>query len=252
MIQFNLLPDVKIEYMKAVQKRQIMAFISFVVAGVCVAVFVVILMIVKVQQPKHISDLDKDIKANVATLQKNKDLNKILTIQNQLSSLPGLHDNKPMTSRIFSYLRQVVPTQATVSEVAISVADKKMTIKGNADTTATYNKFVDTLKFTQFSDNSDPNNIKTGKAFPTVVVTNFTIDSTPNPDGSITGSGGVTFELDVTYDEVIFKNTAKEGSAVANSVSLIVPNQVTTRSATQAPSDDLFKQNSTDKSGGGN
>lgn len=252
MIQFNLLPDVKIEYMKAVQKRQIMAFISFVVTGVCIAIFVIVLMIVKVQQPKHISDLDKDINSNVAKLQENKDLDKILTIQNQLNSLPGLHDSKSMTSRIFGYLTQVVPTQATVSEVGISVDDKKITIKGNADSTATYNKFVDTLKFTQFTDNSDPNNLKSGKAFPTVVVTNFTIDSNQAGGDSSAPVGGVTFELDVTYDEAIFKNTAKEGSAVANSVSLNVPNQVTTRSATQSPSDTLFKQNTSTGTGGGN
>lgn len=252
MIQFNLLPDVKIEYMKAVQKRQIMAFISFVVAGVCITIFVVVFMIVKVQQPKHISDLDKDIKVNVAKLQENKDLDKILTIQNQLNSLPGLHDQKPMTSRIFGYLSQLVPTQATVSEVGISIVDKKLIIKGNADSTATYNKFVDTLKFTQYSDNNDPSNIKTGKAFPTVVVTNFSINSSQNQNGVTTNIGGVTFELEANYDEVIFKNTAKEGSAVANSISLNVPNQVSTRSATQSPSDDLFKQGTNQNNGEGN
>lgn len=237
-IQFNLLPDVKQQYIKAVYRRRMVSVGSFVLGGFFLLIFILMFLYVRVNQTKNLSDLDKDIKNGVAKLHETKDLDKILTIQNQLASLPGLHDQKVMTSRVFEYLGQLTPAQATVSDLELDVEGKKISIKGSADSLATVNKFVDTLKFTDFKLEGDAP--KEGKAFSAVVLQNFSLGG----GGTAGATTKVTYEINFIYDETIFKNTAVDGSAIANSVKLTVPKIITTRSETQKPTD-LFQASPT-------
>src|SRR5690349_4497120 len=98
MIQFNLLPDVKLQYIKTRRTKRLTMIISVISAAACLTLLILMFVSVKVVQKKHINDLSKDIKSQVKTLNNVQDLNKILTVQNQLNSLPDLHQNKPATS----------------------------------------------------------------------------------------------------------------------------------------------------------
>src|SRR5689334_20407685 len=102
MIQFNLLPDVKLEYLKAQRLKQAVVSIAAIVAGVVLAVLVILFLVVDVFQKQHLKAVNNDIKTYTAKLQSIPDLNKILTVQNQLNSLPALHAQKPVTSRLFN------------------------------------------------------------------------------------------------------------------------------------------------------
>ena len=235
MIQFNLLPDVKLDYIKAVQRKRLISFVAIIVSSVSIIVFVLLFLFVRVNQTRHLANLDSDIKSSVDKLKENPDLDKILTIQNQLKSLPGLHDQKVLSSRVFSYLGQLTPAQATITTADIDLEANTILIKGGADSVVTVNKFIDTLKFTDFSFGGD--NAVTDKAFGNVVLQRFTVQKDANPQS---GSAQVTYEINMEFKAEIFANTAKEGSAVANDVTLTVPNIVTTRSETQKPVD-LFK-----------
>lgn len=236
MIQFNLLPDIKLEFIKATYKRRIISLISFIVAGAFLTVFILMFLFVRVNQTHHLGALDKDIKTQVSKLQSNQDLDKILTIQNQLNSLPALHDKKVLSSRVFGYLNQVTPAQAKVSNVEIDLEAHSIVIKGTADSIQTLNKYVDTLKFTDFKVEGD--SPKEGKAFTSVVLQSFNFENQ-----AATGKT-VSYEVSFSYDEAIFSNTAEAGNAVANRVKLTVPNIITTRSETQKPSA-LFEQSTT-------
>lgn len=48
MVQFNLLPDVKLEYIKAVRKRRFISAICIIVAGAFLIVFVLMFLFVKI------------------------------------------------------------------------------------------------------------------------------------------------------------------------------------------------------------
>ncbi len=122
MIQFNLLPDVKIEFLKTRARKRLIMLISAVASAVCLAVFIVLFLFVRVNQPRHMNDLNKDIKANLSKIQSTQDLDKILTIQNQLNSLPALHDKKVVSSRLIDYLTSLTPNQATISDVNVDFA----------------------------------------------------------------------------------------------------------------------------------
>lgn len=218
MIQFNLLPDVKLEYIKARRSKRMVLLTATGVTAVSLLFFVGLFLVVNVLQTKHINDLNNDIKKHTATLQSIPDLNKILTVQNQLGSLTTLHDQKPITSRMITYLGQLTPAQATISNVKLDYATNTISITGNADALSTVNKFVDTLKFTTYTvSDSTPK-----KAFSNVVLTSFG-----------TADKGVTYQITMNFDPVIFDGT--------KDVKLVVPKIISTRSETEKPSD-LFQQ----------
>ena len=92
MIQFNLLPDVKIKYIKTQRTKRMVILVSLLVSAASLALVTIMFVSVQVIQKKSLNDLSKDIVAETKQLQDVQDLDKILTIQNQLTALPALHD----------------------------------------------------------------------------------------------------------------------------------------------------------------
>jgi Tfp pilus assembly protein PilN len=218
MIQFNLLPDVKLEYIKTRRTKHLLTMICTGLVVASLVVFIGLFTIVNVLQKKHLSDLNSDISKNTATLKAIPDLNKVLTIQNQLSSLTSLHQKTPAGSRLFGYLAQVTPAQATISDVKVDFKGGTLTLSGNADALSTVNQFVDTLKFTTYKVDGSKDS---PKAFSNVVLTSFSKDDK-----------NASYQIDMKFDPVIFDNT--------KSVKLTVPKIISTRSETEKPSD-LFQ-----------
>jgi Tfp pilus assembly protein PilN len=216
MIQFNLLPDVKLEYIKARRMKRSVMLISGLVTAASLALLIVLFVGVIVFQKKHMNDLSADIKRDTAKLESVQDLDKILTVQNQLSSLPALHDQKPVTSRLFTVLPQVTPQKVTISDLNLDFEAQTLSIKGTADTINTVNKFVDTLKFTDFKAGEEQK-----RAFSDVVLATF--DRTDK----------ASYEIMLKFDPGMFDSK--------NQISLVVPNIITTRSETEKP-EALFQQ----------
>jgi hypothetical protein len=65
MIQFNLLPDVKIEFLKTRARKRMIMVLSIGITATCLAIFILLFLFVRVNQAKYMRDLDKDIKSNV-------------------------------------------------------------------------------------------------------------------------------------------------------------------------------------------
>ena len=97
MIQFNLLPDVKLEFIKTRRTKHMVSLICTTVIVVSLVVLVGLFSVVNILQHKRINDLNAHIAKDTTTLKAVPDLNKILTIQNQLSSLTNLHEQSPAT-----------------------------------------------------------------------------------------------------------------------------------------------------------
>lgn len=224
MIQFNLLPDVKQEYMKAKRQKHSVIIISLLVAAVSLFIFVMLFLTVNVFQKKHISDLDTDIASSTKTLKDIKDLDKILTIQNQLKSLPDLHDAKPVTSRLFGYLTQITPAQVSLGNVNLNYESKTMIISGTADSLSTINKFVDTIKFTTYTEAVGAETASAGatKPFSSVVLSSFS-----------KGEEGSTYQISLAFEPTIFDSK--------KTITLVVPKTITTRSETEKPNQDIFQ-----------
>ncbi|HVW22913.1 MAG TPA: hypothetical protein VHB51_00240 [Candidatus Saccharimonadales bacterium] len=223
MIQFNLLPDVKMAYIKAQQTRRLFMSISVIASGVAVFLLVVSLISVDVVQKKNLHDLNHDIDTNAKELQDTPQLSKVLTIQNQLNVLTSLHNQKPAANRLFGYLSQVTPSKATISNISVDFTAHSMSITGNANALSTINTFIDSLKFTTY----DMGDGQSTKAFSSVVLSSFAV---------ATGSNPASYTITLSYDPNIFTNT--------DNVTLTVPQTITTRSVIDQPSD-LFEQDDT-------
>jgi hypothetical protein len=224
MIQFNLLPDVKLEYIKARQTKRMVILVSAVVTAASFAIVVVLFLGVNVVQKNHLKNLQSDIDRDSKSLQDVPDLNKILTVQNQLNSLDELHAGKPAVERMGKYLAQVVPKNVTVSSLDVSLTEHTMSFEGSATALSEINRFIDTLKFTKYEAGD-----KNGNAFSAVVLATF-----GRTDSGMPGENTqpATYQVTLTFDPAIFDNSL--------AVSLKVPDTVTTRSATEKP-DSIFQ-----------
>lgn len=225
MIELNLLPDVKMEYIKAQNLRRLMFTISAIVTVVSV-VLLGFLISVNQLQKKHLKDLTADITQESSDLKGKKDISKILTVQNQLGSLTTLHDTKPAVSSLFTYLNQITPSDISLTALHADFTQYTFTITGEANSLGDVNKFVDTLKFTKYkADGSDKK-----AAFGNVVLSTFGLNSNTKPGGK-----AASFSVALNYDPIIFDITKK--------VELSVPTQTTTRAMVNNPSD-LFQAGS--------
>lgn len=213
MIQFNLLPDVKLKYVRTQRLKRTVVSLSIVISGAALAVFLILLLTVDVWQKKTLHDYSKDINKASAQLKSTPDLNKILTVQNQLGAINTLHSQKPVTTRLPDFLSQVTPTTVTISDMTADFQANTFSITGNAPSLDAVNTFVDSLKFTKYqlggSGDKKP-------AFSSVVLSSFSRSTT-----------GASYVITLTFDPVIFQDS--------NSVTLSVPTITSTRSVTEQP-----------------
>lgn len=216
MVQFNLLPDVKLEYVRARRTQRVVMAFSVLLSAIALVIFIFLLLFVNVAQKKTLSDLDKDIKSSSSKLTGTKDLNQILTVQNQLNSLPALNAQKPATARLFDYVKELTPTNAFINKLDIDYTQNTAILTGTADAIDTVNTFVDTLKFTSYTAQDTSGNKTTAKAFSDVVLSAFNRDSKE-----------ATYTITLSFDPVIFNTT--------DTVKLTVPDIISTRSAIDQP-----------------
>lgn len=223
MIELNLLPDIKQDYIKAQRSKQVAVSIALLVTLVAV-VLLVLLISASGLQKKHLSDLSKDITNGSANLQKKPQIDKILTVQNQLGSLTDLHNGKPAVSRLFDYLNEVTPAQVDITNFKADFTQQTATITGAADALSSVNKYVDTLKFTTYKVEGESGS---KPAFSNVVLTSFSLGSAGQANGHL-----ADYVITLSYDKPIFDITQK--------IDLSVPSQTTTRAAS-VQSADLFQ-----------
>lgn len=220
MIQFNLLPDVKLQFVRAKRQKRNVVVISALVGAASLGIMILLVGVNAVQK-KHLNDVNKDIKKYTNDLKSTPELDKILTIQNQLKTLPELHNKKPVISRIFGYMTQIIPAQVNIASLEVNFDEYTMSFSGTADSVVTVNKLIDTLKFTTFTiDDTEGAN----KPFSEVVLSSY---APADKDTS--------YAVTLKFDPVLFDSSKK--------VTLTVPKITTTRSETEKPGD-LFKQQS--------
>jgi Tfp pilus assembly protein PilN len=230
-VQFNLLPDVKMQFVAAERKRNLVISLAFLVSAVTFVVFLVMVVMVDVVQKKQLSNADKSFANYSKQLAAIPNVSQVLTVQNQLQALVGLHQQKHVASRLFTYLPQVTPTDVYISQFSIDFGQNSIQISGTAASQQATNTLIDTLKFTTYKIN-DQDQAKS--AFPTVVETSFGASS-----------AGASYSLTVQFDPILFSNNLGGKTPV-----LTVPKQTTTRSVLDDPSNLFSGTNSSSATGG--
>jgi Tfp pilus assembly protein PilN len=233
MIQLNLLPDVKLEYIKAQKSRRLVSSVAVLVSVLAIAILLITLAVDGLQK-KHLSDVNHDISSETSKLQSQPNINQILTVQNQLESLTALHASKPAASSIFSYLNEVTPTQASITNFTIDFTKQTIEITGTADALSSINTYVDTLKATNYTSDKTTTS---SPAFSNVVLTSFGLNSKTQDQ-----TQAASYTIDLAYDKNIFD--------ITQTIKLTVPSVVSTRLDLQQPGD-LFKAPADSTTAGG-
>lgn len=217
MIEVNLVPDVKQELIRAQRVRT--GVISMAILTSIVAVGLVVLLamwVFAIQAVRH-GISDTDIKKKGEELAKVEDVNNTLTIQNQLSKLQGMHDNKKIDSRIFDILQAInpaSPNDVRVTNLVIDSDTKTVTVQAQASAGyAALEVFKKTLAGTNVAYSLD------GEQHTVSLATKIN-DSERSYGEDTNGTKVLRFTLGFIYPEEIFaatvSNVAIQGPVKSN------------------------------------
>ena len=226
MITLNLLPDIKKEYLKSRRTKSTILSLGILASLISIGIVVALFLYINVGQNIFLSTVQRNIDSNIEELKAIEDLDKLVTVQNQLETLPGLHNQKPAADRLFSYLDAVLPSTVNISELDVSldsaITNPTITITGGADAVGDVNIFVDTLKNARYVTGED-NQL----AFTNVVLVSITPSEV---------SEKISYEVEFGFDPIIFDNTIDD-------IALEIPNIISTRSEVERPQP-VFQQSS--------
>ena len=225
MIQFNLLPDVKLQYIKAQKMRRLILSIAVIVSLISL-VSLGLLGGANQLGKKHLADLSRDITRDSKKLQNEPQINKILTVQNQLESLSALHAAKPAVPRLFDYLNRLTPAQLSITNFTTDFTLQTATITGTADALSSVNQYIDTLKYTKFVIKNST--AAETPAFSTIVLSSFGLSSGKSDQAAQPGQAA-SFSISFKYDPLIFD--------ITKDIDLKIPALETTRQNVVQPSE---------------
>lgn len=214
MITLNLLPDIKKDYLKAKRTKRMFMTIAFFMSTGAIASVVLMSMYVFGVQNLLITSDQHSIDDSIKTLTSVEDLDKIVSVQNQLRALPGLHEDKPAATKLFGYLATITPNSVSLNSINIKFEDNVIEAKGIGEDFKAVNTFVDTLKNANYTYKDGP---ESQLAFSNVVLDTIGV----NKDES-------SFKVLFEFEPDIFDNNL-EG------LKLTVPNITSTRSETEKP-----------------
>ena len=228
MIQLNLLPDVKREFLRTQRVRVKVITAAFFLSVAAVAAVVVVALWVYGGQELQKKLLTDDIARTYKELRAVKDIDKYVTIQNQLKSITALHDDKNHFSRLLDYL-PAINSGVKLSNIAVDTDATSIVMDGQTKDYTTLIIFRDTLKGATLSDSDkDCGVIRTSSTidktalFSTVDVTSSGIGTTNNAEPV------VSFKITTTYRADACKSSIKKPK-------VCVPNKETTPSTVGTP-----------------
>lgn len=134
MIEINLLPNVKRELLKTRAMRNRVISISFLVGGASIAAVVVLALILGSQIAAEAVQ-NGVIKDRNDKLMAVEDLNKVVTIQHQLTKINEQHSGKKINSRVFDVVTAVnpaAPNNVSFSDIKVNPESKTITLEGSA------------------------------------------------------------------------------------------------------------------------
>lgn len=133
--EINLVPQVKMQMIKAQKVRNLVLFICILVSSIAVGA-VVILFGIKSGQDIALGSKDTRLELMSEKLNEYGELTSLLTIQNQLVAIDEIVDQKTVASRVFAALGVMLPAGVDVvqmSEVNINMSNYLVRMDGRAD-----------------------------------------------------------------------------------------------------------------------
>jgi hypothetical protein len=240
MIEINLVPDVKQELIKAQRVRASVISMSILVGMVAVGVVVVLAIWVFAVQTARSVITDNTIKNESDKLSKVEDVSNTLTIQNQLSKLTAMHNEKSIDSRVFDVLTTInppAPNNVAITNLSLDSAEKTIQIEAQAvNGYPALDVFKKTINATTFQFTQD------GQKQSVPLAGNMG-DSDRSYGEDASGAKVLRFTLTFTYPDELFSKTAQGATIVAPTRTNVtdsflgVPQSLFTQKASDATED---------------
>lgn len=225
MIELNLLPDVKKEFINAQRTRNTVISVSILVTIAAGIVTLLLAATVYGGQVAVMAAQTQSIQKKKAELGNKPEIDKYLTVQNQLKNIDSLHSSKPLYSQAFNYLQALnpaAPNNVALTNLEIRAEDSKMEMTGtvrNFEALTIFKTTLESAKLNYTTRGSDEK--QSTKLFDSISLMDASLKSTDN--GSL-----VSFTMQLFYPPAIFD------AATQNAV-IDVPKEITSDSGRNAP-----------------
>lgn len=211
MIEINLIPAVKQELIKVQRVRATVISFSILIGLAAIAAVTLLAIYVFAIQTVRVVVADDAIKKGSQQLAAVEDLSKTLTIQNQLTKLSVMHDDKKINSRIFDVLLAIIPptpNDVQISDLAVDSSAGTVTMQGQAANsyaaTEVFRKTIEGAKV-KYTDESGVQEVP--------LATNVsTGDTSYGEDAS--GAKVLRFTVSFTYAPELFAPSSKNATLV--------------------------------------
>lgn len=133
--EINLVPEVKLQMIRAQKMRNLVLFICIVVSIASVSA-VLVLFGIKSGQDIAMASQDAKLKVLSGKLTGYEELTDLVTLQGQLSALGDVADNKTVLSRVFGALNVMLPAgddTVQLSNLRVDLDTKVLRMEGQAD-----------------------------------------------------------------------------------------------------------------------
>ncbi|MBC7764729.1 hypothetical protein H7Y29_03350 [Microbacteriaceae bacterium] len=240
MIEINLIPDVKQEFIRA-QKMRNFTITASILTGLAAGAVVVILGLLLGAQALHETLARGEVNTQFKKLQSVENIDNVLTIQNQLSKISSINNSKTIDSRLFDVLTAVspaAPNDIKVASVQLNPIDKVLTIEGSAS-----NGYAATETFRKTILNTTLESTTDGQKTSLPLAEDVLLGETSYGEGA-DGAKVLRFTLSFTYAEGLFDNSLRTLRIVTPTTAIDV-----TDSRTRVP-ETLFSQQAKDLEGG--
>lgn len=224
MIELNLLPDVKKEFIKAQRTRNTVisaAILTSLIAGGIVALLATV---VYVGQGVMINTIKGKITENHKELAGKQEINKYLAVQSQLNVLDQVATKRSVYGRVLDALpalNPAPPNNVSLFDFTMSQADTTATMSGQANNFEAVNNFKNTLEKAVLTYTNDTGTEYSTPLFP--VVTSG-VPSLSNVEGKSVAS----FQFTMTFAPEAFDPLNRD-------IKISVPKLVTSDSDQNAP-----------------
>jgi len=201
---------VKQELIRARTQRSAVVSISIVATLAALALVVVLSIYVFGVQTVRSAIADGQIKKGADQLAQVEDLSKILTIQNQLTKINSLNDDKKIDSRVFQILQAIIPpapNSVTVSNLTINTENNSLTFEGQTPTYPSLETFKKTIAAAniRYTDNGEQKDVP--------LASDLSISNISYGEDS-TGAKVVRFTVSFTYADETFSPSVTNPSIV--------------------------------------
>lgn len=212
MIEINLVPDVKQQALRAQAQRNAVISIAILVSIIAGVLVGLVAFYVFGVQTARTYFADTAIKDGEKKLKNVQDLDKALTMQNQLAQISSIHAKSGVESRVFNLLTAVQPAtdkaEIKVRNVEVDTQEKKITIEAESPQgfvgAETYSKTISETKYTFNKDDS-------GTSAETVNITEKVESGERTYTEDENKRSVLRFTVSFTYNDALFSRDSKKG-----------------------------------------